>query len=292
MRAELNSAVLTLEPLAVCLNVFRKLESYAIDMGSVSRAVREPRVVIQTTSEVDILDDGYRWRKYGQKVVKGNPNPRFCLKLGSSFFRAFLLALADTLLRIVFRSYYKCTHPGCSVRKHVERASHDLKSVITTYEGKHNHEVPAARNSGHPSSAAASGAAMASGARRPEHHLHSSVQDGLMRLGGCAFGGRDPLAPMGNYPFSALGASLPMMPAGLGPVEELKLPMLAPSMHHPLVRHRQAMEGAGLVAPKEVKREAAGAPEGGGSGSAGAGAAVTMYQQMMQRSRLQLGHRM
>jgi len=49
----------------------------AIDMGAAaSRAVREPRVVVQTTSEVDILDDGYRWRKYGQKVVKGNPNPR------------------------------------------------------------------------------------------------------------------------------------------------------------------------------------------------------------------------
>lgn len=48
-----------------------------IDMGAAaSRAVREPRVVVQTTSEVDILDDGYRWRKYGQKVVKGNPNPR------------------------------------------------------------------------------------------------------------------------------------------------------------------------------------------------------------------------
>lgn len=38
---------------------------------------REPRVVVQTLSEVDILDDGYRWRKYGQKVVKGNPNPRY-----------------------------------------------------------------------------------------------------------------------------------------------------------------------------------------------------------------------
>ncbi|GJN33652.1 hypothetical protein PR202_gb22273 [Eleusine coracana subsp. coracana] len=48
----------------------------AIDMGAAaSRSVREPRVVVQTTSEVDILDDGYRWRKYGQKVVKGNPNP-------------------------------------------------------------------------------------------------------------------------------------------------------------------------------------------------------------------------
>ena len=45
-------------------------------IGSGSRTVREPRIVVQTTSDIDILDDGYRWRKYGQKVVKGNPNPR------------------------------------------------------------------------------------------------------------------------------------------------------------------------------------------------------------------------
>nr|AFK47229.1 unknown [Lotus japonicus] len=88
--------------------------------ASESRTVKEPRVVVQTRSEIDILDDGYRWRKYGQKVVKGNPNAR---------------------------SYYKCTAQGCSVRKHVERAAHDIKSVITTYEGKHNHDVPAARGS-------------------------------------------------------------------------------------------------------------------------------------------------
>lgn len=90
-------------------------------ISSASRTVREPRIVVQTTSDIDILDDGYRWRKYGQKVVKGNPNPR---------------------------SYYKCTFTGCPVRKHVERASHDLRAVITTYEGKHNHDVPAARGSG------------------------------------------------------------------------------------------------------------------------------------------------
>lgn len=49
----------------------------------------------------------------------------------------------------VFRSYYKCTANGCTVTKHVERASDDFKSVLTTYIGKHTHVVPAARNSSH-----------------------------------------------------------------------------------------------------------------------------------------------
>ncbi|TQE04075.1 hypothetical protein C1H46_010295, partial [Malus baccata] len=115
------------------------------------RTVREPRVVVQTTSDIDILDDGYRWRKYGQKVVKGNPNPR---------------------------SYYKCTYSGCSVRKHVERASHDLRAVITTYEGKHNHDVPAARGSG--SHAAANRPIpnnnnVASAMRTITHHTNNSA---------------------------------------------------------------------------------------------------------------------
>ncbi|CAF1880529.1 BnaC02g01720D [Brassica napus] len=90
--------------------------------GERQEAVKEPRVVVQTTSEIDILDDGYRWRKYGQKVVKGNPNPR---------------------------SYYKCTFTGCCVRKQVERAFHDAKSVITTYEGKHNHQIPNPKKTSH-----------------------------------------------------------------------------------------------------------------------------------------------
>ncbi|XP_066349297.1 probable WRKY transcription factor 2 [Miscanthus floridulus] len=259
----------------------RKLESYAIDLSTASRAVREPRVVIQTTSEVDILDDGYRWRKYGQKVVKGNPNPR---------------------------SYYKCTHPGCTVRKHVERASHDLKSVITTYEGKHNHEVPAARNNGgHQSTVAAAAATGAGGGpRRPEHP--SSVHDCLMmrHLGGCGvpFGlpppSRDPLAPMGNYPtypFTALGGggptSLPRlpMPAGnLGAVEGLKLPVLATSsplhQQHPLLRHRQAMQAAALVAAPMADVKVEGNVAGGVTA-----APSSVYQQMM-RSGLRLGHQM
>ncbi|KAF6147197.1 hypothetical protein GIB67_039327 [Kingdonia uniflora] len=100
----------------------RNTETRASELACTQRAVSESRIIVQTTSEVDLLDDGYRWRKYGQKVVKGNPHPR---------------------------SYYKCTSAGCNVRKHVERASTDAKAVITTYEGKHNHDVPAAKHSSH-----------------------------------------------------------------------------------------------------------------------------------------------
>lgn len=40
------------------------------------KKVRNPRIAFQTRSEVDVLDDGYRWRKYGQKAVKNNKFPR------------------------------------------------------------------------------------------------------------------------------------------------------------------------------------------------------------------------
>ena len=35
------------------------------------------------------------------------------------------------------------------MRKHVERASHDPKAVITTYEGKHSHDVPTSKSTNH-----------------------------------------------------------------------------------------------------------------------------------------------
>ncbi|KAJ0988164.1 hypothetical protein J5N97_006520 [Dioscorea zingiberensis] len=54
----------------------RIVETCATELKSTPRVMRKPKIVVQTISEVDVLDDGYRWRKYGQKVVKGNPNPR------------------------------------------------------------------------------------------------------------------------------------------------------------------------------------------------------------------------
>ncbi|GMH39195.1 hypothetical protein BSKO_07093 [Bryopsis sp. KO-2023] len=66
------------------------------------------RITVQMTS----LEDGYRWRKYGQKSVKGNVHPR---------------------------SYYKCTFPGCPCRKQVERSPDDPAVLLATYEGLHCH---------------------------------------------------------------------------------------------------------------------------------------------------------
>ncbi|XP_059317227.1 probable WRKY transcription factor 57 [Lycium ferocissimum] len=78
------------------------------------KRIRQPRFAFMTKSEVDHLEDGYRWRKYGQKAVKNSPFPR---------------------------SYYRCTNTKCTVKKRVERSSEDPSIVITTYEGQHCHHT-------------------------------------------------------------------------------------------------------------------------------------------------------
>ncbi|XP_010447642.1 PREDICTED: probable WRKY transcription factor 24 isoform X1 [Camelina sativa] len=76
------------------------------------RSRKVPRIAFHTRSDDDVLDDGYRWRKYGQKSVKNNAHPR---------------------------SYYRCTYHTCNVKKQVQRLAKDPNVVVTTYEGIHNH---------------------------------------------------------------------------------------------------------------------------------------------------------
>lgn len=35
------------------------------------------KIGFRTKSQVEILDDGFKWRKYGKKSVKNSPNPRY-----------------------------------------------------------------------------------------------------------------------------------------------------------------------------------------------------------------------
>ncbi|KAK9069701.1 hypothetical protein SSX86_011605 [Deinandra increscens subsp. villosa] len=64
-------------------------------------------------TKLEVIDDGYKWRKYGKKKVKSSPH---------------------------LRNYFKCSTIGCNVKKRIERDMEDANYVITTYDGIHNHK--------------------------------------------------------------------------------------------------------------------------------------------------------
>ncbi|VAH78133.1 unnamed protein product [Triticum turgidum subsp. durum] len=157
--------------------------------GKGEKRPRQPRFAFMTKSEVDHLEDGYRWRKYGQKAVKNSPYPR---------------------------SYYRCTTQKCVVKKRVERSFQDPAVVITTYEGKHTHPIPSAlRGSTHLLAAQAAHL-------HHQHHGHLGMlpQMGMGGRAGSPFGrssggGIDVLGGL-LQPRAHHGMTAPMAGAGAG----------------------------------------------------------------------------
>ncbi|KAL7254127.1 hypothetical protein ACSBR1_008513 [Camellia fascicularis] len=84
------------------------------------RKNHQTKLVRQMTRE-ELLADSWAWRKYGQKPIKGTPNPR---------------------------NYYRCsTSKGCAARKQVEKSPSDPNIYVVYYSGEHTHPRPTQRNS-------------------------------------------------------------------------------------------------------------------------------------------------
>ncbi|CAL5402147.1 unnamed protein product [Camellia sinensis] len=104
----------------------RVKKSNSVYSDSLLKPGKKPKFVVHAAGDVGISGDGYRWRKYGQKMVKGNPHPR---------------------------NYYRCTSAGCPVRKHIERAVESTNAVTITYKGVHDHDMPVPKKRHGPPSA-------------------------------------------------------------------------------------------------------------------------------------------
>jgi len=82
----------------------RKKDNSNNDATGADVSTGESRVIVRTTSESGIVNDGYRWRKYGQKMVKGNTNPRYTLAFIMNWY------ILDPFKMHYFISLSLCAH--------------------------------------------------------------------------------------------------------------------------------------------------------------------------------------
>ncbi|GKB80438.1 retrovirus-related pol polyprotein from transposon TNT 1-94 [Tanacetum coccineum] len=90
----------------------------------------------------------FLWQERNKRIFKDEcRNEEELCKIIKGAIKSKLMSLRVKMSKDVLKiaadwdlkwRYYKCTSTGCTVTKHVERASQELNSVITTYKGEQN----------------------------------------------------------------------------------------------------------------------------------------------------------
>jgi hypothetical protein len=104
------------------------------------------------------ISDGCQWRKYGQKMAKGNPYPRAYYRCTMAAacpvrkqvymppndrqWRSLNIFFVGTFLTM--HALCTCVVSGSDMAWQVQRCAEDTTVVVTTYEGNHNHPLPPA----------------------------------------------------------------------------------------------------------------------------------------------------
>eukprot|EP00253_Pinus_taeda_P005870 PITA_05870 len=93
----------------------KKHKALSNSSGHQTATVTKRIVSVPTRYDASMINDGCRWRKYGQKSTRNNPCPK---------------------------SYYRCAMaPSCPVKKQVQRCAQDPTIVVTSYEDEHTHSL-------------------------------------------------------------------------------------------------------------------------------------------------------